>query len=99
MLKSRFAAIAVLALSAALLLSACGEKTISKSTVEKQIKTKFAPVAKITSVSCPDDLEAKVGKKETCTITSGGKKYKTTATITKVSGDTGYFNLSAPVAA
>jgi major membrane immunogen (membrane-anchored lipoprotein) len=95
---SRLVALVVLALSAALLLTACGEKTISKSTVEKQIKQKFSGgTEKISDVSCKDDLDAKVGKTQSCTITtSAGKKYNTTAKVTKVSGDTGYFSLSAP---
>jgi len=95
---SRLLVLAVLAVSAALLLTACGEKTISKSTVEQQIKAKFGGSAeKITDVACDGDLDAKVGKTQTCTITtSDHKTYTTTATVTRVSGDTGYFNLSAP---
>jgi len=82
-----------------LALSACGEKTISKDTVEKQIKQKFDtdPKEKVTDVTCKDDLSAKVGKTQTCTIsTSLGKKYTTTAKVTKVDGDTGYFSLTLP---
>lgn len=89
---SRFA---VVVLPCALLLSACGTKSVSKDTVESQIKSGLggqAP-AKIKAVKCPGDLDAKVGKSETCTITLvTGARYAVRAKVKTVDGGNATFD-------
>ena len=79
----------------ALLASGCGGKTVAKDKIEKQIQTAFAQkgfTAPVKSVSCPKDLEAKVGKTEKCTLTyKSGHALEVTATIKSVSGDKANF--------
>jgi hypothetical protein len=68
---------------AAVALSACsasvdvGGKTISKGELEKQVtaslaKLKGVPVEQVPKLSCPEDLEAKVGATTTCKLGEPG---------------------------
>ena len=77
-------------------LSGCGKKVVSKSTVETQVAKQLAAVAKqpIPKVSCPDDLDAKVGAKMTCTLTPQGSKttYPVTVTVSSISNGVAHFH-------
>jgi hypothetical protein len=88
-------------LGAAMALAACeeevsiGDKTVSSSEVES--KATEALTAKVgqapASIDCPNDLDAKAGESETCTLTAkDGTKYEMTATIKSVDGDTANFD-------
>ncbi len=92
----RTALLTLLALPCILFVTACGDASVSSGDVESQIKTQIGKLgtAKISDVSCPDDLEAKVGKSEKCTLTyASGNKLEVTATVDKVSGDTVNFKM------
>ena len=74
---------------AALLLSlgiAGCTKTIDGGELEGELKTKLG-ASDIQSVDCPDDIEAKKGKKFDCTITTKtGQKAKAQITLTNNEG-------------
>ena len=79
------------AAAAALSLSACGSDTVSKSKIEQLINDQLGQHQKqtrgypLTSVSCPKDLDAKVGACEICTASyEGGHEAEVTAKITSV---------------
>ncbi|MCW2968068.1 MAG: hypothetical protein JWM71_1840 [Solirubrobacteraceae bacterium] len=93
MLKRRSVGLLVLPMSCALMLGACGGKVIPKKTVEDQIKTQQVGGQTPTKVSCPKDLDAKVGSAETCTVDTAAHEYQISATVTRVVKDRGYFAL------
>ncbi len=75
-----------------------GSNTVSASDIESEAnaaltkKVGQAPA----SIDCPNDLDAKAGQSEACTLTAkDGTTYPMTATITSVSGDnTAHFHFS-----
>jgi hypothetical protein len=87
--RTRIALPALLAICA-LLLAACGGKTVSKDEVAKQLQSAFAKrgfTAPVKSVECPKDLDAKAGKTEFCTLTyRSGHALQVKASVTGVSG-------------
>ncbi len=75
-----------------------GGNTVSASELESEAtaaltkKVGQAPA----SIDCPNDLDAKAGESEACTLTAkNGTTYPMTATITSVSGDnTAHFHFA-----
>ena len=77
--------------------------TVSASDIANEAKTKFnqefaaqGKQDRITSVSCPKDLNAKVGASEVCSGVGspGGVKLNITATVDSVSGSTAHLHFS-----
>lgn len=68
---------------------------MSKSEVEKQISAKLTEKVGQSpdSITCPKDLEAKVGTKMTCTLTKGGESLPVYVTVTSVEGTTVHFDI------
>jgi hypothetical protein len=75
------------------LLAGCGSAVVSapaaESTLAKAFKEKTGGTA--AHVSCPSNVDAKVGKSFTCHFTSGGTSYVGDMTIQKIQGSTVYF--------
>lgn len=72
-------------------LAACGSGTISADDVANKAESALAEkVGQRPDITCPDDLEAKKGESETCTLTdpNSGTEYDMTATVSSVEGDT-----------
>ena len=76
-------------------LPACGEKTIKPEGAEKSVvdvvsgQTGFRP----TDVSCPSDVEAKVGVTFDCRFTGPEGPYVAHMRVTKVDGDDVFFQI------
>ncbi|MFL6090007.1 MAG: DUF4333 domain-containing protein [Aeromicrobium sp.] len=81
--------------ASAVLLTGCS-KTVSKADVEKQSATQLAAVTNqpVPKVTCPGDLEAKVGATMKCTLVAKGDtvKYPVTITVTSLKGGKANFN-------
>jgi hypothetical protein len=79
-----------------------GGKSISKSDIEQKAATALAAQAHqpAPTVTCPSDLDAKVGATEVCTLTPQGSTEKdpVTVKVTSVSGDSYHldFSVGAP---
>ena len=88
-----------LAVGAALLLlplAGCGEKKIKSSDLEAKLKTQLGKDLGVEakSVSCPDDITVKKGKKFNCTmIGPSGDKIPVVVTLTN---DKGGFTAQVP---
>jgi Domain of unknown function (DUF4333) len=70
--------------------AACGDATVSKSEIEDKATSALAKQVGQTpkSINCPDDLDAKAGAQETCTLTANdGTTIDMTATVKSVDGD------------
>jgi hypothetical protein len=83
------------AIALALLAAGCGEKTLDKGTVEQGAKDALAKTVgrPPESISCPKDLEAKVGATERCTLTDHGTRLGMTVRVTRVDGDKANFDV------
>jgi hypothetical protein len=70
----------------------CGDDTVDASEVEAGIEEDLSSAtAKIVSVSCPEDVEKKEGKKFTCDAKlEGGGKAQVQVTLTNDRGDATY---------
>jgi len=88
--------VAISCVVAALALAACeasveiGGDTISADDIESEASSALAAKVGQTpkSIDCPDDLDAKEGESEQCTLTAkDGTTYEMTATIESVSDD------------
>jgi predicted small secreted protein len=106
MTKVRRFAILLSTVAVAVGVAGCGN-TVSGSDIAKEAKTKFnqqfAALGKsdrITSVSCPKDLQAKVGASEVCSgvASPGNVKLNITATVDSVSGSTAHLHFSLSTA-
>jgi uncharacterized protein DUF4333 len=92
-MSDRYSRLTLLASLAAtsLAFAACGgDDSVSSSEIEEKAKTSLSKEVGQTpkSISCPSDLDAKEGEKETCTLTDNeGNTYDMTAEITSVDGD------------
>ena len=75
--------------------SASTGKSVKKADVEKQIADQLAANVgqRPTSVTCPDNLKAKVGTTMRCTLDSSGTKYGLTVTVTSIKDNTVNFNI------
>ena len=80
------------ALALALAPVGCGSDTVDANKVEAGIEQSLSTAtAKISTVSCPDDVEKKEGATFTCDATlEGGGKAKVTVTQTSNAGDYTY---------
>lgn len=89
---ARAVAIAALASLPALVLSGCStQKMVSSSELSTKAQAALAETTggEVPPVSCPSDIEAKVGTTTTCTITGEtGEVYDVTITITSVNEST-----------
>ena len=87
----------VLALPAlALGLAACGTASLAAEDVATGAEDALEEqVGRRPDVTCPDDLEAKVGAETRCTLTAKGLEgeYGVTVTVTSVEGDTANFDV------
>ena len=76
-------------------LAACGESTIRPEGAEKSVvdvvseRTSFRP----TDVSCPSDVEAKVGQRFDCTFSGPEGAYTAYMTVSKVDGEDVLFKI------
>lgn len=86
------AGLAALALALAPAAVGCGSDTVDASKVEAGIEQSLSTAtAKVSSVSCPDDVEKKDGATFTCDAKlEGGGKAKVNVTQTSGSGDYTY---------
>jgi hypothetical protein len=90
--------------AAALLAAACSfsfgtSHTVSKSDVEGQISSKFPDSGgtKPSSVTCPNDLDAKVGAKMTCSMKVKDQPYLVDVTVTSVNGNDVKFDMQEKI--
>jgi predicted thioesterase len=90
--------------AAALLAGACSftfgsSHTVSKSDVEGQISSKFLDSGggKPSSVTCPNDLDAKVGAKITCSMKVKDQPYLVDVTVTTVNGNDVKFDMQEKI--
>ena len=77
-------------------LAACGASTLSAEDVATGAEDALEQeVGQRPDVSCPDDVEAKVGNETRCSLTAEGLdgEYGVTVTITSVEGDTANFDV------
>jgi hypothetical protein len=102
MIKVRQFVILMSAVGVAVGIAGCGN-TVSGSDIANEAKTKFnqqfasqGKQDRITSVSCPKDLSAKVGASEVCSGVGspGNVKLNITATVGSVSGSTAHLHFS-----
>lgn len=87
MFTVRSAALCAVVLPCALFATGCGNDAVSKDSIEKQIEAQLGPKLpkEIKTVTCPEDLSAKVGKVTNCVITYvGGIKVEVRTKVTKV---------------
>jgi hypothetical protein len=78
------------------LAAACGAGTVDKDDVAGAVADQVEnQVGSRPKVTCPDDLEAKVGATTRCTLTLEGVdgQYGVTATVTKVQDDQANFDV------
>jgi hypothetical protein len=76
------------------LASGCSS-TVSQAEVEKQVNKALKDSAGVEAdkVSCPSDIDAKVGETMTCTITFMGEDTDVKVEITEMDGDTASFSV------
>jgi hypothetical protein len=94
-MSTRRIAVVGIACACLLPLSGCGKKVVSQSTVETDVARDLAASAKqhTLKVSCPDDLDAKVGAQMTCTVTQGQKTtYPVTVTVRSITNSVVHFD-------
>jgi hypothetical protein len=87
---------AAVVLPVLVLVAGCGSGTVSKGDVAKAAEDSLEQqVGQRPDVSCPKDLEAKVGATARCTLTADGLDgtYGVTVTVTKVEGDQARFDV------
>jgi hypothetical protein len=85
----------VVVLPVLVLATACGAGTVDKDDVAKAAEDALEQqVGQRPDVSCPKDLEGKVGATTRCTLTADGVDgtYGVTVTVTKVEGDKASFD-------
>ena len=91
----RLTPLAVLALLG-LALAGCGSATLSAGTVSKAAEDALEQqVGQRPTVTCPKDLDAKVGATARCTLTADGLDgtYGVTVTVKSVQGDKAHFDV------
>jgi hypothetical protein len=79
-------------------LSGCGKKVVPQSTVETQVATQVAAEVHQPkpNVSCPGDLDAKVGATMTCVLTpqNSTTSFNVTVKVNSISNGTAHFGIS-----
>jgi hypothetical protein len=86
----------VAATALALASAGCGgSSTLEKATVEQGAKDALAKTVGRApqSISCPKDLDAKVGATERCTLTDHGTRLGMTVRVTRVHDDKANFDV------
>lgn len=94
--SSTSALVAAAATALMLTVSSCSSTaTISKSELEQQAASALESAVGTApdAVSCPGDLEAKVGASTRCTVTAGGEDLGATLTVTEVDGSNAKFDV------
>jgi hypothetical protein len=87
---------AAVVLPVLVLVAGCGSGTVSKGDVAKAAEDSLEQqVGQRPDVSCPKDLDAKVGATARCTLTADGLDgtYGVTVTVTKVEDDQARFDV------
>ena len=81
---------AVAGVAAAILLGACSsESSVDKADLAKEVSKQLGSGAagrEPESLTCPEDLAAKVGTATTCSLSDAGETYGVKVTVTKVEG-------------
>lgn len=87
----------VTALLALVGLAACGQKTVNTDQAEATIASEFKQQGiPLTKVSCPGDIEAKVGTRVSCTALNPAEtELKLEGKVTEVNGDKARFQVKA----
>ncbi len=88
-------AVAAAATAAALMLAlaACGS-VLPKDQVASTIGTELGKQGiQAENVTCPEDLQAEVGKSLRCEFTTGGQPVDVVATVTSIQGDTANYDI------
>ena len=94
MLRRSTLAIPLLTLAASLAACSSGA-TLSRADVEDQVSTQLTKEVgqKPDKVTCPGDLDGKVGTTMTCVLTAGSDTIDTHLKVTKVDGSTVHFSI------
>jgi Domain of unknown function (DUF4333) len=89
------AAAGLMATAGACSCSVSSKATVSKGDVANQITSKLTDAAgnKPDSVSCPDDLQAKVGAQQNCTMKVKDQTFNVNVTVTSVNGNDVKFDM------
>lgn len=98
---TRAIAVGALASLPMLALAGCStQKMVSSSELAAQAQAALEETTggTVPPVSCPSDIEAKVGTSTTCTITDGGQTFDVTLTITSVDESTNSVQFDVQVA-
>jgi hypothetical protein len=77
-------------------LAACGSSTLSADEVANKSEDALEEqIGLRPEITCPEDLEAKLGAETRCTLTGGDDptKYGVTVTVTSVDGDNAQFDV------
>ena len=77
-------------------LSACGSSTLSRDEVATKAEDALEQQIGVRpNISCPDDVEAKVGAQTRCTLTGGDDptEYGVSINVTEVDGDNAKFDI------
>ena len=83
------------AIALALVAAGCGSQTLDKATIEQGAKDALAKTVGRApqSISCPKDLDAKVGATERCTLTDHGTRLGMTVRVSRVHDDKANFDV------
>ena len=87
---------AVVGVAAAILLGACSsESSVDKADLAKEVSKQLGSGAghEPESLTCPEDLTAKVGTSTTCSLSDSGETYGVNVTVTKVEGSDVKFDI------
>jgi Domain of unknown function (DUF4333) len=85
------------AVALALLVAACGEKTVDASAAEETVTGLIADETgfEADDMSCPDDVPAEVDEEFECEFTGPEGPYVASVTITEVDGDDAVFQVES----
>lgn len=85
------------AVALALLLAACGEKTVDATEAEETVAGVIADETgfEAEDMSCPEDIKAEVGEEFECEFTGPEGPYVASVTITEVDGDDATFEIES----
>ena len=88
----------IAAIAGAVLLTSCQVSVgarINKEELQKQVQSELTKSVgeQAPPISCPDDLEAKVGAKTTCQLTDSSGTYDVAVDVTEVNNGTANFHI------
>ncbi len=94
-LPSRILAVASIAATVLVTLSACGSSSVSGADVAEQVSTQLArQIGQAPDdVTCPEDLAAEDGATTRCELTDGEQTYGVDVTVSSVEGGTVSFDI------